>query len=72
MRFSFQIAVASDGIQSFALFNYACLDGNPRAVGYFNEEQCGGWKRLETFASDRLTLTSNIGVIGTYVLPLKC
>lgn len=73
-RFTFQIAVASDGTQSFAIFNYDRLDGNAGyGVGYYDPGKCGGWNYyVDKLETKDLVLTSNIGAKGKHVIPLKC
>lgn len=73
VRFTFQIAIASDGVHSFALLNYARLDQYAAyGVGY-NNRNCGGYQELvNKHKTNTLVSTSNIGVQGMHVVPMDC
>lgn len=72
-RQTFQIAIASDGIHSFAVLSYTRLDRNADyGVGYYNKN-CGGYQELVSKQQTRtLVSTSNIGVMGKHVMSLDC
>lgn len=69
--FTFQMALASDGIQSFVVVNYERLDENTVSdIGYSSQR---GFIKLQSSVNDTrdLVLTSNIGMKGMHVMPLK-
>lgn len=74
-RFTFQVALVSDGVRSFAVCNYARLDTSAAEdVRYFTnyEYEIVKWVINNAFSKTKyLALTSNIGVKGMHVIPLK-
>lgn len=74
-RFTYQVAIASDGVQSFAVLTYVSLSADStREIGYVNQ-RCKSRGRV--YVSKRpgtkhLDEVSNIGVKGRHVIPLKC
>lgn len=71
-RFNFQIAVASDDVQSYAVYNYERLDVNAQyGVGYY-DPQCGYKRLVDTSSAKDLVLTSNCNKKGKHVVALNC
>lgn len=74
-RHTFQVILASDGTDTYAILNYKVLGTDGATVGVA-ERYCGWTRFLEQTKSSRsLTASSNVGVNGKYVYLLtsrKC
>ena len=69
-RFKYQVIIATDYTDTFAILNYERLDGNGNEVG-FSDPSCNYLKRFTTSSNKTvLTNTSNVGIPGKHIFLL--
>ena len=68
-RFKFQVVIATDYTNTFAVLNYGRLDLNSADVGYSEPQPCKHNVKSFTESSDRRVLnrTSNVGRPGKHI-----
>ena len=66
-KFKYQVVIATDYTNTFAILNYDRLDESGSIVGY-SDPLCNVWRHFTTSSDKRvLTRTSNVGVLGKHV-----